>query len=65
MIYNIVKNGKFNDAKKYLRKNDKIKIAIKFQIIDEKRTVIKQEKHSKEIILDENFLYFNNEQIIL
>ena len=65
MIYNIVKNGKFNDAKKYLQKNDKIKIAIKFQIIDEKRTVIKQEKHSKEIILDENFLYFNNEQIIL
>lgn len=65
MIYNIVKNGKFNDAKKYLQKNDKIKIAIKFQIIDEKRTVIKQEKHSKEIILDENFLYFNNEKIIL
>ena len=65
MIYNLVKNGKFNDAKKYLQKNDKIKIAIKFQIIDEKRTVIKQEKHSKEIILDENFLYFNNEQIIL
>ena len=64
MIYNIVKNGKFNDAKKYLQKNDKIKIAIKFQIIDEKRTVIKQEKHSKEIILDENFLYFN-EKIIL
>ena len=65
MIYNIVKNGKFNDAKKYLLKNDKIKIAIKFQIIDEKRTVIKQEKHSKEILLNENFLYFNNEQIIL
>ena len=65
MIYNLVKNGKFNDAKKYLQKNDKIKIAIKFQIIDEKRTVIKQEKHSKEIILDENFLYFNNEKIIL
>ena len=43
MIDNIVKNGKFNDAKKYLKKNDKIKIAIKFQIIDEKRTVIKQE----------------------
>jgi len=65
MIYKIVKNGKFNDAKKYLLKNDKIKIAIKFQIIDEKRTVIKQEKHSKEILLNENFLYFNNEQIIL
>lgn len=65
MIDNIVKNGKFNDAKKYLMKNDKIKIAIKFQIIDEKRTVIKQEKHSKEILLNENFLYFNNEQIIL
>jgi hypothetical protein len=65
MIDNIVKNGKFNDAKKYLLKNDKIKIAIKFQIIDEKRTVIKQEKHSKEILLNENFLYFNNEQIIL
>jgi len=65
MIDNIVKNGKFNDAKKYLKKNDKIKIAIKFQIIDEKRTVIKQEKHSKEILLNENFLYFNNEQIIL
>ena len=65
MIDNIVKNGKFNDAKKYLKKNDKIKIALKFQIIDEKRTVIKQEKHSKEILLNENFLYFNNEQIIL
>ena len=65
MIDNIVKNGKFNDAKKYLLKNDKIKIAIKLQIIDEKRTVIKQEKHSKEILLNENFLYFNNEQIIL
>ena len=65
MIDNIVKNGKFNDAKKYLLKNDKITIAIKFQIIDEKRTVIKQEKHSKEILLNENFLYFNNEQIIL
>ena len=65
MIDNIVKNGKFNDAKKYLLKNDKIKIAIKFQIINEKRTVIKQEKHSKEILLNENFLYFNNEQIIL
>ena len=65
MIYKIVKNGKFNDAKKYLLKNDKIKIAIKFQIIDEKRTVIKQEKHSKKILLNENFLYFNNEQIIL
>lgn len=65
MIDNIVKNGKFNDAKKYLKKNDKIKIAIKFQIIDEKRTVIKQEKHSKEILLNENFLYFNNEEIIL
>ena len=65
MIDNIVKNGKFNDAKKYLKKNDKIKIALKFQIIDEKRTVIKQEKHSKEILLNENFLCFNNEQIIL
>ena len=65
MIYNIVKNGKFNDAKKYLQKNDKIKIAIKFQIVDEKRTVIKQEKRSKEILLNENFLYFNNERIIL
>ena len=64
-IYNIVKNGKFNDAKKYLQKNEKIKIAIKFQIIDEKRNVIKQEKHSKEINLNGNFLYFNNEQIIL
>ena len=65
MIYDIVKNGKFNDAKKYLQKNEKIKIAIKFQIIDEKRNVIKQEKHSKEININENFLYFNNEQIIL
>ena len=65
MIYNIVKNGKFNDAKKYLQKNDKIKIAMKFQIVDEKRTVIKQEKRSKEILLNENFLYFNNERIIL
>lgn len=33
--------------------------------MDEKRTIIKQEKVSKESALNENFLFFNNEQIIL
>ena len=64
MIY-IVKNGKFNDAKKYLSKNPNVKIVLKVQIIDEKRTHIKQEKYSKEISIKDNFIIFNNEKIIL
>jgi hypothetical protein len=64
-FYSIVKNGKFNDAKKHLEKNRNLKIALKFQIMDEKRTIIKKEKHSKEIPLNENFIFFNNEEIYL
>ena len=64
MIY-IVKNGKFNDAKKYLIKNSNVKITLKVQIIDEKRTHLKQEKHSQEIAIKDNFIIFNNEKIIL
>ena len=64
MIY-IVKNVKFNDAKKYLSKNPNVKMALKVQIIDEKRTHIKQEKYSKEISIKDNFIIFNNEKIIL
>ena len=64
MIY-IVKNGKFNDAKKYLKENPNVKITLKVQIIDEKRTYIKQEKHSQEISIKDNFIMFNNENIIL
>jgi hypothetical protein len=60
-----VKNGKFNDAKKYLIKNENIKVTLRFQIVDEKRTHIKQEKQSHEVNLKENFIIFNNEKIIL
>ena len=60
-----MKNGKFNDSKIYLKKNQNLKIALKFQIIDEKRTVIKKEKHSNEIQLNENFVFFNNQIITL
>ena len=60
-----MKNGKFNDSKIYLKKNQNLKIALKFQIIDEKRTVIKKEKHSNEIQLNENFVFFNNQKITL
>jgi hypothetical protein len=48
-----------------LKKNQNLKIALKFQIIDEKRTVIKKEKHSNEIQLNENFVFFNNQKITL
>ena len=33
--------------------------------MDEKRTIIKKEKHSKEIPLNENFIFFSNEEIYL
>ncbi len=49
----------------YLKKNPEIKIILKIQIVDEKRTHIKQEKHSKEILLKDNFIIFNNEKILL
>ena len=61
----IVKNGKFNDAKIYLQKNPNLKINLKIQVIDEKRTHIKQEKYSQEITLKDNFIIFNNEKISL
>jgi hypothetical protein len=60
-----VKNGKFNDAKKYLKNNPNLKMTLKIQIIDEKRTHIKQERHSQEVSLKDNFIIFNNEKIIL
>lgn len=60
-----MKNGKFSDAKKFLSKNENIKVTLRFQIVDEKRTHIKQEKQSKEVNLKENFIIFNNERIIL
>jgi len=60
-----VKNGKFNDAKQYLAKNENVKVTLRFQIVDEKRTHVKQEKQSQEVNLKENFIIFNNEQIIL
>ena len=60
-----MKNGKFNDSKIYLKKNQNLKIALKLQIIDEKRTVIKKEKHSNEIQLNGNFVFFNNQKITL
>ena len=48
-----------------MQKNPNLKIALKFQIVDEKQNVIKQEKHSKELALKDNFIFFNNEEIIL
>ena len=60
-----MKNGKFNDAKKYLTKNENVKVTLRFQIVDEKKTHIKQEKQSQEVNLKENFIIFNNEKIIL
>ena len=60
-----MKNGKFNDAKKYLGKNENVKVTLRFQIVDEKKTHIKQEKQSQEVNLKENFIIFNNEKIIL
>jgi hypothetical protein len=60
-----VKNGKFNDAKKYLKNNPNLKMTLKIQIIDEKRTHVKQERHSQEVSLKDNFIIFNNEKIIL
>lgn len=60
-----MKNGKFNDAKKYLAKNENVKVTLRFQIVDEKKTHIKQEKQSQEVNLKENFIIFNNEKIIL
>ena len=60
-----MKNGKFNNAKKYLQKKPNLKLALKFQILDEKRTQIKQEKLSKEVSLKESFIIFSDEKIIL
>ena len=60
-----MKNGKFNDCKKYLKNNPNLKMTLKIQIIDEKRSHIKQEKHSQEVSLKDNFIIFNNEKIIL
>lgn len=60
-----MKNGKFNDAKKYLKNNPNLKMTLKIQIIDEKRTHVKQERHSQEVSLKDNFIIFNNEKIIL
>ena len=64
-MISLVKNGKFSDAKKYLKKNPNVKIALKVQIIDEKRSHIKREKYSQEIAIKDNFIFFNNEKIIL
>ena len=63
--FNIVKNGKFNDAKKYIKNNQNLKIILNIKIIDEKRTHIRQEKNSKEVSIKDNFIIFNNEKIIL
>lgn len=60
-----MKNGKFNEAKNYLMKNQNLKVTLKIQIIDEKRKHLKQEKYSKEVSLKDNFIIFNNEKIIL
>ena len=60
-----MKNGKFNNVKKYLKNNQSLKMTLKIQIIDEKRTHIKQERHSQEVSLKDNFIIFNNEKIIL
>ena len=60
-----MKNGKFNEAKNYLMKNQNLKVTLKIQIIDEKRKHLKQEKYSKEVSLKDNFIIFNNENIIL
>ena len=60
-----MKNGKFNEAKNYLMKNQNLKVTLKIQIIDEKRKHLKQEKYSKEEYLKYNFIIFNNEKIIL
>ena len=60
-----MKNGKFNNVKKYLKNNQNLKMTLKIQIIDEKRTHIKQERHSQEVSLKDNFIIFNNEKIIL
>ena len=60
-----MKNGKFNNVKKYLKNNPNLKMTLKIQIIDEKRTHIKQERHSQEVSLKDNFIIFNNEKIIL
>ena len=49
----------------YLKKNPDLKIILKIQIIDENRTHIKQEKHSNEVSLKDNFIIFNNEKILL
>ena len=63
--FNIVKNGRFNDAKKYIKNNQNLKIILNIKIIDEKRINIRQEKNSKEVSIKDNFIIFNNEKIIL
>ena len=60
-----MKNGKFNNVKKYLKNNQNLNMTLKIQIIDEKRTHVKQERHSQEVSLKDNFIIFNNEKIIL
>lgn len=64
-LTNIVKNGKFSEAKKVLKTSKQAKIVVKCLIVDDRTHKVTKEINSNPFELKGNFIIFNDEKIIM